>query len=77
MFTESITHRPERPILQRGSLCPPYAQRRMQRVRFPFPGSAVSYLEEDCDNADDYYVYKMARTQMDDYTAINRTFYRK
>ena len=35
-----------------------------------FPGSATSYLEEDCDNADDYYVYKMARTQMDDYTAI-------
>lgn len=35
-----------------------------------FPGSAASYLEEDCDNADDYYVYKMARTQMDDYTAI-------
>ena len=35
-----------------------------------FPGSAASYLEEDCDNADDYYVYKMARTQMDDYTSI-------
>lgn len=34
-----------------------------------FPGSADAYLEENCDDADDYYVYKMARTQMDDYTA--------
>lgn len=35
-----------------------------------FPGSADSYLEDNCGDADDYYVYKMARTQMDDYTAL-------
>ena len=28
------------------------------------------YLEDNCGDADDYYVYKMARTQMDDYTAL-------
>lgn len=35
-----------------------------------FEGSATEYLEADCDDADMYYVYKMARTQMDDYTKI-------
>lgn len=34
-----------------------------------FEGSASSYLKDDPD-ADKYYVYKMARTQMDDNTAI-------
>lgn len=35
-----------------------------------FAGSAKEYLEKDCENADQYYVYKIARTKMDDYTAI-------
>ena len=35
-----------------------------------FPGSAAQYLEQDCADSDNYYVYKMARTQMDDYTAL-------
>ena len=35
-----------------------------------FAGSAKPYLEEDCEDADQYYVYKMARTSMDDYTAL-------
>lgn len=34
-----------------------------------FEGSADAYLEADCDDASKYYVYKMARTKMDDYTA--------
>ena len=35
-----------------------------------FAGSAAPYLGEDYEDADQYYVYKMARTQMDDYTAL-------
>ena len=35
-----------------------------------FPGSAAAYLEADCENPDQYYVYKLARTQLDDYTAV-------
>ena len=35
-----------------------------------FKGSAAQYLGEDCEDADQYYVYKMARTKMDDYTAL-------
>jgi len=35
-----------------------------------YNGSAKAYLGEDCPDADKYYVYKMARTQMDDNTAI-------
>lgn len=35
-----------------------------------FTGSAEDYLPEDCAEADSYYVYKMARTQMDDYTGV-------
>lgn len=35
-----------------------------------FEGSATEYLEDGCENADQYYVYKMARTQMDEHTAI-------
>ena len=35
-----------------------------------FKGSADEYLEEDCADPNQYYVYKMARTQMDDYTAV-------
>ena len=35
-----------------------------------FSGSADLYLETDCEDADGYYVYKMARTKMDDYTKI-------
>ncbi|MBU5480742.1 hypothetical protein [Blautia sp. MSJ-19] len=34
-----------------------------------YTGSASEYLEEDCENPDQYYVYKMARTQMDDHTS--------
>ena len=34
------------------------------------PGSAAEYLGEDADEADGYYVYKMARTQMDEHTAV-------
>ena len=34
-----------------------------------YTGSASEYLEEDCENPDQYYVYKMARTEMDEYTA--------
>jgi hypothetical protein len=34
------------------------------------PGSAAEYLGGDPDGADGYYVYKMARTQMDGHTAI-------
>lgn len=34
------------------------------------PGSAAEYLGDAAEEADGYYVYKMARTQMDDYTAI-------
>jgi hypothetical protein len=34
------------------------------------PGSAAEYLSGDPDGADGYYVYKMARTQMDEHTAI-------
>jgi hypothetical protein len=34
------------------------------------PGSAAEYLEDAGDEADGYYVYKMARTKMDEYTAI-------
>ena len=35
-----------------------------------FKGSADKYLNDDCENPDQYYVYKMARTKMDDYTAV-------
>ena len=35
-----------------------------------FGGSADQYLETDCADAEKYYVYKMARTKMDDYTKI-------
>ena len=35
-----------------------------------FKGSADEYLSDDCENPEQYYVYKMARTQMDDYTAL-------
>jgi len=35
-----------------------------------FPGTAAEYLGEDCEDADSFYVYKMARTQMDENTAI-------
>lgn len=34
-----------------------------------FEGSADAYLEEGCEDADKYYVYKMAREKTDDYTA--------
>lgn len=34
------------------------------------PGSAAQYLDGAADEADGYYVYKMARTQMDEHTAI-------
>lgn len=34
------------------------------------PGSAAPYLGDDTKEADGYYVYKMARTQMDEHTAI-------
>lgn len=35
-----------------------------------FEGTAASYLEEGCDDVSGYYVYKMARTKMDDNTCI-------
>lgn len=35
-----------------------------------FAGSAAPYLSADSTDADQYYVYKMARTQLDDYTAL-------
>lgn len=35
-----------------------------------YTGSAAEYLEENCENPDQYYVYKMARTKMDDYTSV-------
>ena len=35
-----------------------------------FGGSADPYLGTDCADAEKYYVYKMARTKMDDYTKI-------
>jgi hypothetical protein len=34
------------------------------------PGSAAEYLGDAADEADGYYVYKMARRQMDEHTAI-------
>ena len=34
-----------------------------------YEGSASEYLEEDCENRDAYYVYKMARTKLDENTA--------
>ena len=34
------------------------------------PGSAEEYIGAHRDEAEGYYVYKMARTQMDDHTAI-------
>ena len=34
-----------------------------------YDGSAGEYLEEDCEDPDAYYVYKMARTKLDDYTS--------
>ena len=34
------------------------------------PGSAAEYLGDAGDEADGYYVYKMARTEMDEYTAV-------
>lgn len=35
-----------------------------------FGNSAKDYLEKDCEDAENYYVYKMARTQMDENTKI-------
>ena len=35
-----------------------------------FGNSAKDYLEKDCEYAENYYVYKMARTQMDENTKI-------
>lgn len=35
-----------------------------------FEGTANAYLEEGCEDASSYYVYKMARTQMDDNTSL-------
>lgn len=35
-----------------------------------YTGSASKYLEESCADADSYYVYKMARTQMDENTSV-------
>ena len=35
-----------------------------------YQGSASAWLGEDYPDADKYYVYKMARTQMDEYTAL-------
>ena len=35
-----------------------------------FGGSADPYLGTDCADAEKYYVYKMARTKMDNYTKI-------
>ena len=35
-----------------------------------FRSSAKNYLEKDCKDADSYYVYKMARTKMDENTKI-------
>ncbi len=35
-----------------------------------FEGSAKPWLTPDCDDADAYYVYKMARKPLDDYTAV-------
>lgn len=34
-----------------------------------YTGSASEYLEKDCEDPDQYYAYKMARTKMDDYTS--------
>ena len=35
-----------------------------------FEGSAKAWLGEDCADADSYYVYKMARTPLDEHTAV-------
>lgn len=35
-----------------------------------YEGSASAYLPEDAQDADKFYVYKFARTQLDDYTAV-------
>lgn len=35
-----------------------------------FEGSADAYLEDGCEDSDQYYVYKLARTEMDEYTAV-------
>ena len=35
-----------------------------------FEGSAEAWLGEDCEDADSYYVYKMARTPLDEHTAV-------
>lgn len=35
-----------------------------------FGNSAKDYLEKDCEDAENYYLYKMARTQMDENTKI-------
>lgn len=35
-----------------------------------FTGTANDYLEEGCADADSYYVYKMARTELDEHTKI-------
>lgn len=35
-----------------------------------YPGTAREYLGDHCEDADSYYVYKMARTQMDENTRI-------
>ena len=34
-----------------------------------YTGSASEYLEADCEDPDQYYVYKMTRTEIDDYTS--------
>ena len=35
-----------------------------------FEGNADAYLEDGCEDANQYYVYKLARTELDDYTAV-------
>ena len=35
-----------------------------------YPGTAQEYLGDNCKDADSYYVYKMARTQIDENTRI-------
>lgn len=35
-----------------------------------YEGSAEQYLDDSFENRDSYYVYKLARTEMDDYTAV-------
>lgn len=35
-----------------------------------YTGSAGEYLEEECEDSDSYYVYKMARTELDENTSV-------